>query len=360
MDKYAFQLYPLILKNFWSVLLIFFGIAGILIIYPYVKSVLLMVIISWIFSIILTPAVDFMESKGINRGIAIIIVMVAILMTIVAAAFLIFPAIISAVDQIKIKIESNVLVQIGIQLEAVFEKNFNNPELARNLISKLNDTINGMLSNMSGFLNNAGSFAASLAIIPFVTFFLIKDTRLFKRALISHVPNKYFELTLNVIHKIGDQVSRYIQGQALDAAIVGALSVIGLLSINIAFDHPVSQFVFIGILAGIANLIPYLGPVVGAVPAMMMVVINNPTNMMNILLWIAITFVLVQFIDNTFVSPLVVSKSVNMHPLTVVIVVIIGGNIAGALGMLFAVPTFGIIKVTLTEVIWGLKNYKLR
>ncbi|MFA4839076.1 MAG: AI-2E family transporter [Candidatus Neomarinimicrobiota bacterium] len=360
MDKYAFQLYSLILKNFWRVLLIFFGITAIIIVYPYVKSVLLMVIISWIFAMILMPAVDFMESKGLNRGIAIIIVMIAILIGIVTTAFLVFPAIIRAVDQIKIKLESNVLAQISIQLEAVFKKHFNNPELARNVTTKLNDSINGMLGNMSGFLNNAGSFAASLAIIPFVTFFLIKDTRLFKRALISRVPNKYFELSLNVLHKISDQLSKYIQGQALDAAIVGALSVIGLFSINLAFDHPVSQFVFIGLLAGIANLIPYLGPVVGAVPAMMMVVINNPANMMNILLWIAITFALVQFIDNMFVSPLVVSKSVNMHPLTVVIVVIIGGNVAGAIGMLFAVPTFGIIKVTLTEIIWGLKNYKLR
>jgi predicted PurR-regulated permease PerM len=70
-------------------------------------------------------------------------------------------------------------------------------------------------------------------------------------------------------------------------------------------------------------------------------------------------FVLVQAIDNAFVSPLVVSKSVNMHPLVVIVVVIIGGNIAGAIGMLFAVPLTGIVNVTLSQVIWGLKNYSL-
>jgi predicted PurR-regulated permease PerM len=73
-----------------------------------------------------------------------------------------------------------------------------------------------------------------------------------------------------------------------------------------------------------------------------------------------ITFILIQVIDNSLVSPLVVSKSVNMHPLIVVIVVIIGGKIAGTVGMLFAVPVAGIIKVTSAEVMWGLKNYKLK
>lgn len=360
MDKYAFQLYSSIMKNFWKVLLIFFGIAGIIIVYPYVKSIVLMLVISWIFSIILTPAVDYMESKGLNRGIAILFIMLAILLAIVAAAFLIIPAIVSAIDQIKVRLESNMLDEISIQIEAFFEKNFNNPELAQSVTSKLDTGLNTMLHIASGFFKNAGAFIAMLAVIPFTIFFLVKDARLFKRGLISRVPNKYFELTLNVLYKISDQVSRYIQGQALDAAIVGALSVIGLFCVNIAFDHPVPYFVFIGIMAGIANLIPYLGPIVGAVPAMIVVMINNPANMMNILMWIAITFVLVQLIDNQIVSPLIVSKSVNMHPLTVVIVVIIGGNIAGALGMLLAVPTFGIIKVTITEVIWGLKNYKLR
>lgn len=319
-----------------------------------------MIIISWIFATILTPGVDFMENRGINRGAAILIVMLTILLAVAFAVILIFPAILAAVNQIKTKLESNVLAQVSIQMEAFFEKNFNNAELARNISTKFNDLVNGILGKMGGFLKNIGSVLASIAIIPFVTFFLIKDSRLFKRALISHIPNKYFELALNVLHKISNQLSKYIQGQALDALLVGILSVSGLFIINLVFGNPVSSFIFIGMIAGIANLIPYLGPYVGAVPAMIMVIINNPPNMMNILIWIAIMFALVQFIDNTFISPLVVSKSVDMHPLTVVIVIIVGSSLAGIMGMLFAVPAFGIIKVTLTEIIWGLKNYKLK
>jgi len=127
----------------------------------------------------------------------------------------------------------------------------------------------------------------------------------------------------------------------------------------LVFDNPVSYFIFIGMVAGIANLIPYLGPIVGAVPALTIAIINNPPHLGMVLLWIGIVFVIVQSIDNSLVSPLVVSKSVNMHPLTVVVAIIIGGNLAGVIGMLFAVPMVGIIKVCISEVSWGLRSYRL-
>jgi len=195
--------------------------------------------------------------------------------------------------------------------------------------------------------------------VPVITFFLIKDSRRFKRAIISQVPNKYFELSLNILHKVENQVGKYIQGQTIDALIVGILSTIGLFLINVAFEWPIQYFFFIGMLAGLANLIPYVGPVVGAIPALTIAILNNPPNLGIVLIWIVVMFILVQAIDNALVSPLVVSKSVNMHPLTVIVVVIIGGKIAGAIGMLFAVPLTGIIKVTLQQVTWGLKKYSL-
>ncbi len=228
------------------------------------------------------------------------------------------------------------------------------------MTATLNDLGLKLLGSLGEFFKSVGSFLASMVIIPFITFFLIKDARRFKRAFISQIPNRYFELSLNIIHKIGNQVGKYIQGQATDALIVGILSIIGLFIINLAFDGPLPYFVLIGMFAGLANLIPYLGPVFGAVPALIIAILNNPPHLGLVLLWIVIVFILVQAIDNAFVSPMVVSKSVNMHPLTVVVAVIIGGNIAGAMGMLLAVPFTGILKVASSQVIWGIKNYELK
>jgi predicted PurR-regulated permease PerM len=360
MDSYAFQLYSQILRIFWRVFLIILAVAFMVFAFPFVKDVLIMVIIAWLLSVLLSPLVNFLEHKGFRRGMAILIVMILILAIVGVSFGLLIPRIIRGVESIISKLQSDAIADYSLQIENFFEKNFNNAELARNVTATFNDLVIRLLGSLGEFFKSVGSFLASMVIIPFITFFLIKDARRFKRAFIAHVPNRYFELSLNILHKIGNQVGKYIQGQAIDALIVGILSIAGLYIINLAFDNPIPYFVLIGMLAGLANLIPYLGPVFGAVPALISAILNNPPELGLVLLWIVIVFIMVQLIDNTLVAPLVVSKSVNMHPLTVVVAVIIGGNVAGAMGMLFAVPFTGIIKVASSQVIWGIKNYELR
>ena len=359
MDKYTYELYSQLLKTSWKVFLIILGIALAVILFPYAKDILIMFIIAWLLSVLLSPLVDYLESKRLRRGWAILIVMIIILALVAFSFSLIIPGIIRTVEALTTKLQSDVINELSVKIEAFFEKNFNNAELARNVTAKLNEIGVSLLNSLGEFFKNVGSFLASMVIVPVITFFLIKDSRRFKRAIISQVPNKYFELSLNILHKVENQVGKYIQGQTIDALIVGILSTIGLFLINVAFEWPIQYFFFIGMLAGLANLIPYVGPVVGAIPALTIAILNNPPNLGIVLIWIVVMFILVQAIDNALVSPLVVSKSVNMHPLTVIVVVIIGGKIAGAIGMLFAVPLTGIIKVTLQQVTWGLKKYNL-
>jgi len=345
MDSYAFQLYSQILKTFWRVFLIILGIAFIVFVFPYVKNVLIMFIIALLLSVLLSPLVNFLEHKGLGRGWAILIVMVLIFIIVGFSFSLLIPRIIGSAGSIITKLQSDVIVDSSLKIENFFEKNLNNAELGRNVTAKLNEIGIRLLGSLGEFFKSVGSFLASIVIIPFITFFLIKDARRFKKAIISQVPNRYFELSLNILHKAGNQLGKYIQGQATDALIVGLLSILGLFIINLAFHGPVPYFVLIGMFAGLANLIPYIGPFVGAIPALIIAILNNPPNLGLVLLWIVIVFIIIQIIDNSLISPLVVSKSVNMHPLTVVVAVIIGGNIAGVMGMLFAVPLTGILKV---------------
>lgn len=359
MDNYSYQLYAKIMNTFWRIFLVVLAILGLKIVFPFVKDVLIMFIIALLLSVLLAPLVNLLERHGLHRGVAILIVMLFIVGTLAFSISLIIPGLIRTVESLSSKLQSNMISDLSKQAEIFFAEKFNNPELAQNLMKKAQDIGLKLLGSLASFSKSVGSFLASMVIVPFITFFLIKDNRKFKRGLICKVPNKYFELALNIQHKLGDQVSKYIQGQAIDALIVGLLATLGLFIINLVFDNPVSYFVFIGMVAGIANLIPYLGPIVGAVPALTIAIINNPPHLGMVLLWIAIVFVIVQSIDNSLVSPLVVSKSVNMHPLTVVVAIIIGGNLAGVIGMLFAVPMVGIIKVCISEVSWGLRSYRL-
>jgi len=211
-------------KTIWRIFFILLGMAFFWLIYPYIKVVFFMLIISWLLAMILNPVVDYFESIRINRGLAIVIVMVIILGSVIGIVALVVPAIMSAIESLTTKLDPDLIKNLTVQLEKFFQDNFNNAALARDVISKLEQVGGEMIVNIGRVLKNVSSYVAFIGIVPFVTFFLIKDKRLFKRMLISQIPNRYFELFLNVLHKVGDQVSKYIQGQAIDALIVGLLS----------------------------------------------------------------------------------------------------------------------------------------
>lgn len=359
MDKYTYQLYSKILKLLRGAFFIILLIAFIVVVFPYVKSILLMLIISWFLSVLLTPLVNFLESKGLMRGLSTLLIILIILGLIVFGISLFVPWVISTGESIIAFFQSESINNILEKVDIFFRDRLNNPGIVENITNRINELGITLLHNLTTLFKSVGSFIASVAIIPLMTFFLLKDSRRFRKSLVSLVPNKYFELSVNIINKIGNQVGHYIRGLIIDALIVGILSVIGLYIINLIFDNPVPYFVFVGLVAGVANLIPYLGPVVGAIPALVIAIISNPPNLLVVLISIVIMFVIVQRIDNDIIYPLVISRSVNMHPLTVIVVVIIGANLAGLIGMLLAIPITAIIKVTISEFMWGLRNYRM-
>ncbi|MEK7728757.1 MAG: AI-2E family transporter, partial [candidate division KSB1 bacterium] len=123
-------------------------------------------------------------------------------------------------------------------------------------------------AGVTGMTEVLSAFGATI-IIPFLIFFILNDSHALQKAVVQQIPNRYFEMSLSLIHKANEQLGRYIRGVLLDAAIVGAMVVIALLLLDLRYA------VFIGILAGMANLIPYLGPVVGGIPAIVISVIDQ-------------------------------------------------------------------------------------
>ena len=162
-----------------------------------------------------------------------------------------------------------------------------------------------------------------------------------------------------------------MQGQLLAASTVAILSILGLLILNKTGAN-LTLVLFIGIIAGFANLIPMIGPFVGMVPAILIAIMNNVGSeialnhqIFNILpspfyiFDIILMFIVVQQIDNNFITPLVVGDSVGLHPMAVMLVLLIGGTLIGPLGMLFAIPVAGIIKVISREIVFVTKNSHL-
>jgi predicted PurR-regulated permease PerM len=133
--------------------------------------------------------------------------------------------------------------------------------------------------------------------------------------------------------------------------IVGIINIIGYYFIGV--NYPI----LLGVVAGVSNLIPYVGPFVGVIPAIL--ISMTQTGDLSMVTPILLFLLIVQSIDNIIVQPLCFSKTVDMHPLTVIVVLIVGNQLLGVLGMLLAIPIYTILKVTAVESYWGLKHYRI-
>ena len=158
-------------------------------------------------------------------------------------------------------------------------------------------------------------------------------------------------MTINIIDKIEKQLSRYVRGWIFDAMFVGTLSIIGLsiLNINNAF--------LIGLLAGFGHLIPYAGPIVGGIPAILISVLQFGD--FHMVLPLVILFTIIYILDNSIAQPYIFSKSVDMNPITIIALLLLGNELLGAFGVLIAIPIATILKVSARETINGFRNYKL-
>ena len=262
------------------------------------------------------------------------------------------------------KADPNVLVEIGDRiltetsarassiepmLQPYLGSDFRLAELIREHGERLMKT---MLGGTTMFIEGVISGLTFAVIVPFVAFFFLKEGRRLTRCLIALVPNAYFELCLNLMYQANKQIGNYIRGQLLAVLVVSVLSISGLSIIGVYYALP------LGLLAGLANVIPYLGPLIGIVCSSIVALATGGGLAM--VAKVIIMFLIVQLIDNVLIQPTVVAKSVELHPLVVLFVVMVGSQLMGIVGMLIAVPLTGIAKVSSQTIYEGVRQYRLR
>lgn len=181
-----------------------------------------------------------------------------------------------------------------------------------------------------------------LVLAPFLAFFMIKDGRNGLRALMGMVPNDLFETALSLQHQINMQIGQFVRARILECLIVGLVTALGLFVIS--FPYPL----LLGMFAGLMNLIPYLGPILGAVPAFAIALVNGYSGLE--ITGLAVVYVVAQAIDAGLLIPVMVAKIVDLHPVTVIIVIIAGAQLMGVLGMIISIPLAGTLKVTVGTV----------
>jgi predicted PurR-regulated permease PerM len=224
-------------------------------------------------------------------------------------------------------------------------------EISKRIEQFISSQIITSFDSITTILTSILSIVAILVIVPFITFFLLKDNRKILQGIVQVVPNNYFEPTYWVLKKISLQLGRYVRGWVFDSTFVGITCGLGFYSIGVPYALP------LGVIAGFGHLVPYLGPIIGGVPAAIISIIQFGD--FSAIPYIILVMALVYTFDNGFIQPFVFSKSVDMHPIIIILLIIAGSQLFGILGMLLAVPTAAVIRTSAKEIYFVIKNYKI-
>jgi predicted PurR-regulated permease PerM len=309
-----------------------------------VLNILLSVIIPFIIAAFITyllhPVVEKLHETGLHRGIAVFIIY---FLFFGGAGFSLYKGIPAIIHQLRDLAENapQFANQYRGWIDVIQEKTSTWPDGIQTRIDDgifaVEGALDSLLSRVINSLLNVLNYAVIIAVIPFISFYLLKDFTIMKKAVWYLTPRRWRKEGVLFLRDIDKSLGSYIRGQLLVCAAIGTIS--SLLFWVFGMRYPL----LLGLIIGVTNIIPYFGPIIGAVPA---VIIASTLSVKMIVITVGIIIVL-QFLEGNILSPLIVGKSLHMHPLLIMLALLAGGEAGGILGLIIAVPILAVLKVSL-------------
>lgn len=301
-------------------------------------------IISCVIAYLLYPIVKKIESYRVQTSLAILIIY---LFFFGGSGLLIYhslPAMMNQLQELSEQLPD--LIKMYEQfIMSFYESTSFLPETIQEYIDHLFQTIEKRLEQVLKRTTNQVihffDVIVIVTVIPVLVFYLLKDYAMIKDYFKKISPKKYHRSLGGVIKAIDYSLGNYIRGQLIVCLFVGIASWIALEIIGIKYA------VLLGFIMGLTNIIPYFGPLIGVTPALLIAATQSSKY---IFLVIVAAFI-VQMIENNLLSPFIVGKSVNIHPIVIIFVLLLGGQLGGILGMIVAVPLFTMIRETLRTIL---------
>lgn len=294
------------------------------------------------------PLVDLLERAKIKRVFGVLITFLVIIGLITLSIYFIIPVI---QDQVNSLVESWPQIEESIENALVMWQNNLEfiPDGVRESIDEFINNIGsygeGIVTSIFGALGAVFSFLFSFVLIPFFLFFMLKDSHKFIPFVTQFFSPKKAESVHRLLKNTNDTLGSFIQGQMLVSISVGIMLFIGYLIVGLEYA------LIFAIFALFMNLIPYIGPWLSAIPAVIVGFFQDPM----IGVWTAVVMIIVQQIESNLIEPNIMGKILKVHPLTVVVIILALGAMIGFIGFIFAVPIYAVAK---TVVIHFYKEYK--
>jgi predicted PurR-regulated permease PerM len=336
----------------------------------YFRSIVVYILVSGVLSIMGRPLVDLIcrirfRKWNFPRSLSAFITLMIIWGVIVLFFYIFIPLVTTQLNYFS-TIDSEKIVQIVEtpiakveQLFRAFNKDISNQISIDSYIGeKVSKVLNiNMIQNFLGSIFGImGNLMVAVFSISFITFFFLKDQRLFFESILMWVPDKYTENVTRALNSIQRLLTRYFIGIMIQSTCILILITIGMTIIGIDFR----QALVMGVILGILNVIPYVGPRIGLFIALIMGIASHinmdfDTVLIPLIINMIIVEAITHMIDNIVFQPVIFSSSVRAHPLEIFIVVLASGFAAGIPGMILGIPTYTVMRVFAKEFFYNFK-----
>ncbi|KIM18336.1 membrane protein [Apilactobacillus kunkeei] len=327
----------------------------------FISAVFMPILIAGVLFYMLNPVVNLImkikisKTKRISRNWAILIVYIFLIGIIVYLFSSFLPRLVTQVTNLvtnlpKIADDINHYVEVHSQ-KGIFKKFYSSEyisSLQSYVYNYFQHSLGGITSSVGSIISTAASAVIVMITVPVVLFYMLKDGHKMVPNIAKMLPPRSRRRTIRLLNKMSDTISHYIGGQMIECLFVGVFTSVGYVLIGQKYA------LLLGVFAGICNIIPYVGPYIGIMPSVFVALSTSVGE----LVWVVIVVIIVQQLDGNLVYPNVIGKSLNIHPLTIIIILMAAGNIAGLMGMILAIPLYAVVKVVVQYLysIWMIEQ----
>lgn len=300
-------------------------------IFRFIMKVLLPFIISCIIAYLLYPIVKKIESYRVQTFLAILIIYLFFFGGIGLFTYYSLPMLVSQLQELNEQLPELINLYENFINKLYDTTSFlpiNVQEQIDLILITIEKKIEALLGKVIGSITRIFDLIILLTVIPVLVFYFLKDYKKIKRYSINLIPKKHVDKVLFLVKGIDQSLGNYIRGQLIVCFFIAVTAWITFEIIGIDYG------IILGLIMGLTNIIPYFGPLIGTVPAILIAATQSMTKV----IFVIVASFIIQLLENNFLSPYIVGKSVNIHPIGIIFALLIGGQLGGIIGMIVAVP----------------------
>ncbi len=293
--------------------------------------------LAMIISYLLHPLVDRLQARKVPRSLAIILLFGLFVGLLVWTVQALIPVALEQLDELREHApEFKRFIQQS--LDGIHQQPFMLESIRQGIdaaIVKLETSLTKRTQDSIGMLTHAMDYIFVSFLIPFLVFYMLKDIDLIEKTGLAFVPGKHREKTVRLLRDIDDALGKYVRGQLIVCLLIGALAYLGYWLIGMPYP------LLLAAIVAIFNVIPYLGPLLAAAPALFIAA----TLSWQMALMVIVINLLCQVLEGNVIGPHIIGKSLHLHPLVIMFALIVGGELAGILGLILVVPLLAVVRV---------------